>query len=1316
MGRSFPYTISFILLSLILWAQSLSAENQYSFTQIGLYQGMPSRISTVYEESNGLIWLAHSGGLLRYDGRKLKSYDNIEGLDVSYHHGLQVRQFLEDDRRQLWVLTDLGLARYSPQEDCFKAFNAQGTPLLAGAACKVSDGLILGGSDSLYKYTYDTGRVTALRPLDTKEFFIQRMVLWDARTLVCSDFNNRLIFYDLATGSTQPVELSEQNKISGLCIGPDGYLWVADYNVGVKKIARDGRTLARYTAGDSGLSCNLVLDVAAIDGRIWVATDGGGINIINPATGEIEILIHETDNRNSLPVNTILSLHGSLEKNGVWVSTARRGLINIRRANIQTFQNVPMGYPHGLSEKTVLALFQEPGNDTIWIGTDGGGVNRLETSDHTFTHYPATQSDKIVSICSYSPNKLLVSIFSRGLYLFDKQTGRKEPCPLDAPEINRSIFYSGIPVNLFNETDRSILLLTQPVMRYRPESGRLERIEQKPGQEISGMICPIGKDGHYSYLYDTRSIYRLAFGSNQLECLYRNEDAQFIHSVYRDDSGVFWIACIDGIYRFDGTSAQSIEHPFQEDVTAVLCDHNGQVWIGVGQDLVSYSSKEKRFMLYGEADGALKNEYLAKPVLLSRNGEIYMGGVNGLLCIDPSVKQHTPAVPDTGQRVILTDLQIGERNCMSKLSGGSLTVPGNSRNIKIGFLVSGDDILRPRLFRYSLGDDRNNAITTSDADLNIPTLAAGRYPIYVTYTHKDGSWSTPQQMLVLTVLPIWYKSWWFITLLMLFLAGSIGVGVLFLLKRKDERHKWMLSQQEHRINEEKVRFLINISHELRTPLTLIYSPLKKVIGTLRPGDAYFKPLTTVFRQSRRMKDLIDMVLDVRKLEEGMDRPTMRPHQLNAWVEEVCSDFTDEDGEPMIECTVDPQIGQVTFDREKCRTVLSNLLINAIKHQPKGGGKVQVRTTLSDDRQSVQVSVSDRGPGLRGVDATKLFTRFYQGDGELQGSGLGLSYAKLLVSLHHGRMGASDNADGGATFYFELPLVQEGPGKPSDGRASYLNELLAPLSQQDIEIPVSDESAHLDLRHYTVLIADDNPELIDYMTEELRPRFQRVLTAFDGETAYRLAREEQPDILVSDVMMPDMNGYELCKAIREDIDVCHIPIILLTARDDAESRQYGLRLGADSYLGKPFEMEQLLEKMRNKLYNRMLTQRHHSHIGQSPTPPGSDDLTAADNRFMEQLQKVVIEHIDNPRLDIPYLCTLMGMSRTSIYNKLKAITGMGANDYINKIRIEQAMKLLRESGMNITEISEKVGFASPKYFSTSFKQYTGKTPSQYKKEY
>lgn len=1298
-----------IIFSLLI-PVTISANPDYDFTQINFDRGIPSRVSYVYEDNNSLIWMSTYEGLLRYDGKRLKSY-HFDSGNNQMASNIEILQIMEDEKQQLWVLTNQGVFLYSAKHDKFTPYTWKNQLLQATSACKIDDGIIFGGTDTLYHYSYGQGEITKSEHLKTKNFQVLQLKLWNSHILVCSNRNRTVLFYDLKEQKEFSLPIDQSNKMSDICFDPDGNLWVSEYNEGIRKISRDGHTLAHYTTKNSDLSNNLVLCMTVIDGKIWAGTDGGGINIIDPVTNEIQILKHEPGNSHSLPVNTILCIHGSLKKNGVWASTARRGLINIRSNHMRTFQSVPLGYKQGLSEKTVLSLCLETEKDIVWIGTDGGGVNLFNMKSRTFRHYPNTWGDKVVSICNYSPDKLLISSFAEGFFLFNKTTGEKTPCLVHSPALDRFIRYSGIPANLYNETDNTILALAQPLGRYYIHERSFEEITQIPDHGIIGMVCPIGGDEQYTYFYDNQSIYKLEKCGKELLSLYHSNIPHFINAVYRDEQGVFWIASTQGLYNLDKGKLNFINTSLFHSASSVVCDHEGHVWIGSGQDLYSYNPQENRFTLYGEADGAQKNEYLSKPVLLTQKGEVYMGGVNGLLYIDSHAEGNLPA-EENNLPVIVTDLQVGETNSMAELNDGKIVLPWGSRNIQMSFMVAGDDILRPRLFRYSLEKNSPDITTNHDAELTIPSLAEGTYPIYVSYTQNDGSWSNRQQVLTLVILPPWYKSWWFNTLLIIMLGLFFYFLITFLLKRKEERLKWMLSEHEYKVNEEKIRFLINVSHELRTPLTLIYSPLKRIISSIRPDDPNYKQLTTAFRQSQRMKDLINMVLDVRKIEVGKGKLNLQEHQLNDWIKEVGSDFADED-EGLIEYDFDPQIGKVPFDKDKCWTILSNLLINALKHTPQGK-KITVRTRLTTDRQHVRVSISDQGSGLKDIDSNKLFTRFYQGNNEQSGSGIGLSYAKILVELHNGQIGACNNPDEGATFYFELPLKQVQTDSTPEHQSSYLNELLSSFSEQDIDVPNRTDFSHVNPKEYTVLVADDNEELVEYIADELRKHFKRVLTVYDGQTAYQTACDENPDIIVSDVMMPGMNGYELCKAIKEDISVSHIPIILLSARNDDESRKYGYMLGADSYLDKPFEMDQLVEKILNKLYNRLQTQKHYHQIGIHPVPE-ENDLSKADSLFMEKLHQAINDNLDNAQLNIPFLCNQIGISRASLYNKLKAIAGMGANDYINKIRIERAMKLIKETNLNFTEISEKVGFASPRYFSTAFKQYTGKTPTQFKKE-
>ena len=516
-----------------------------------------------------------------------------------------------------------------------------------------------------------------------------------------------------------------------------------------------------------------------------------------------------------------------------------------------------------------------------------------------------------------------------------------------------------------------------------------------------------------------------------------------------------------------------------------------------------------------------------------------------------------------------------------------------------------------------------------------------------------------------------------------------------------------MKEHEKQMYEEKVRFLINISHELRTPLTLIHAPLNQILKSLSSGDSQYLPLKAIYRQAQRMKNLINMVLDVRKMEVGESKLQIQPHPLNQWIEHVSQDFISE-GEAKnvhIRYQLNPRIEKVSFDKDKCEIILSNLLINALKHSPQDT-EITIASELLPEENRVRISVIDQGCGLKQVDTHKLFTRFYQGTGEQSGTGVGLSYSKILVELHGGSIGAQDNEETGASFFFELPLRQELEEIICEPKA-YLNEL---MMDENSGLPSVKEV--FDTTPYTILVVDDNPDMTDFLKRTFEGYFKRIIIAGDGVEALQLVRSHVPDIIVSDVMMPRMNGYKLCKTIKEDINISHIPVILLTARDDRQSQISGYKNGADGYLSKPFEVEMLMELIRNRLKNREYTKKRYLNAGLIPTPEEST-ISLTDETFLIKLNSIIQENIDNTNLGIQFICQEVGLGRSSLYNKLKALTGMGANEYISKLRIEKAITLISGTDMPFSEIAEKTGFTTPSYFSTTFKQYTGETPSQYK---
>ena len=689
-----------------------------------------------------------------------------------------------------------------------------------------------------------------------------------------------------------------------------------------------------------------------------------------------------------------------------------------------------------------------------------------------------------------------------------------------------------------------------------------------------------------------------------------------------------------------------------------------------------------------------------------------MGGVNGLLHIN----RHLPDEPALLPTLQLADILVGGERVYDRISNDhQLSVNEKSKPIIIKIITRDKDIFRKPMYRYTITGLNGQNIYSYLPEINLSSLPTGSYHIKAACSTRNGDWTADYDILTLTVLPPWYKSGWFILSCTLFIFISVILTFILILRNKETKLKWAMKEHEQQVYEEKVRFLINISHELRTPLTLIHAPLKQLMDKLTADNENYPLIQSICKQSERMKNILNTVLNVRKMEVGQSTLHIQSIQLDEWAEQLISDFKPEASVRGITLVYqpEPEIQTLCFDKEKCTTILTNLLINALKYTPDES-TISISTRLSEDRTRVRISISDQGPGLKDVDTNNLFVRFYQGNNSRPGTGIGLSYSKILVEQHGGNIGAYDNKNfgsPGATFWFELPLNTE-PGNITLHPQEYLNTLLAP-TQETESIPEQQEENKTAPSH-ALLIVDDNKDLTDYLATALKDRFKTIWVAADGEEALRLCREKRPHIVVSDIQMPHMNGYELCKQIKEDLEISHIPVILLTARNDEESQLYGYKNGADAYITKPFEVSMLYAIVCSQLHNRERMRTRYTDIGPLP-PPEEGTFSSADEEFLNRLNQIITEHLDNEQLGIPFICNKIGISRASLYNKLKALTDMGANDYITKIRMERAIWLILHTELSVNDIADKTGFSTARYFSTVFKQHTGCSPTQYREK-
>ena len=1295
------------LIWILFFVLSTKAEQQdYYFRQISLEQGLSqSRVQCIYRDHLGVIWIGTKWGLNSYDQSELKSYFHDREQPNSLPDNF-IRFITEDRLGDLYVSTNKGIAIYNKAENQFQPLKYNGKPFNAWSYLQIGDNFLFGGEETLYQYNLTDKSITTIFPdIDGDKLkCINRIFQWSPDVLITSSKKDGLWMYDLIKKKMYRCPFVKEREINTIFVDSQNRLWVSFYGKGIACYSKEGKRLFSLSTKNSGLNNDIIFDFLEKDNQLWIATDGGGINILDFQTMKFSHLKHISDDEQSLPNNSIYRLYKD-QMDNIWIGSIHGGLFAIKKVFIKTYKDVPLNNLNGISERTVVSIFED--KDTLlWIGTDGGGINSFDQKTNTFHHYPTTYGEKVTSITDFSENELLLSCFNKGVFTFNKRTAQMQPFPIINDSISKREFSSGDLVNLYATKD-NIYILGAKVYIYNKHT-RQTSILYAPQIDIQRQIAmqAIYSDDTHLYLMGTNNLFKLNFKTNELSSLVNMKEGDDFTSACRDDKGNFWIGSNFGLlfYNKQTGKTEKIHTNLFNSVSSLAYDKKGKVWIGAQNMFFAYIINEKRFVILDESDGVPSNELIFTPIPALRTPNLYMGGTMGLVRINTDIIFESNSSPI----LKLLEVKLNGKSTLKQVNNNCISIPWNHSSFNIKVIADEKNSFRKHLFRYVITGKDKMVIESYLQTLELGTLASGEYTISVSCDSSNGEWSQPIEILTIIVSPPWWKSTWFIILCIFFAFLVAGVVFFSLIRKKENRLKREMREHEKKIYEEKIRFLINISHELRTPLTLIYASLKRILNKEVKQDELPEYLQGAFKQANQMKDIINIVLDARKMEVGQEVLHISSHPLHKWIQEVAETFQTASKAKEIEITYDfdDSIQSIAYDDTKCKVVLSNLIMNALKYSPNQT-RIVIKTIRTNE--SIQVHVQDQGIGLDNVDIKKLFTRFYQGKHNEGGSGIGLSYAKMLIDLHGGRMGAFNNKDRGATFFYEIPAnLQE--QEVSCPQHSYLNELLSsPEEEEKIE------SGAFSLQGYSLLIVEDKQDLREFLKNALKDKFKKIYQAENGLVALEVIKQQQPDIIVSDVMMPQMNGYQLCKEIKENLNISHIPVILLTARADSESQMLGYKLGADAYLPKPFEMEMLLSVIQNQMRNReYIKSRYRGN--QFILSPQEATFSNADEQFMIKLNEMIDQNLSQPDLDVKFLTAQMAMSRTSLYNKVKELTGMGANDYINRRRIDKAIILLTQSDMSITEISEQVGFTYQRYFSTLFKEMKGMTPSQFRAQH
>lgn len=1273
-----------------LYGQSTSTE--YYFKRISIEHGLSqSGVTALVRDYKGLLWVGTRQGINRVDRNHIKKYTD------SYIFGL-----LEDAQQQLWAITPQGVLRYDTHQDAF-------LPVLNErifSICATEKGVFFGGYATIYQYHYDSKKIESLglqkdAYARNKECLISHLTAIDEDTFLIGTESDGLYKYQISTRLLSAFITENASPLSSMYYDRNRKeVYYSIFQKGLYRYSLSGRYIGHYDSSNTNLSNDILLDIKPYRGDLWLATDGGGVSIFNPEKGSFRNIQHSAGNVHSLPVNSITVLYEDGNHN-MWAGTVRDGVFLFKETYIKTYTDSALGSSNGLSERAVISLY-EANDGIVWIGTDGGGINAFNPITERFTHHLNTYPDKVSSITYFSPNALLVSLYGKGLFVYETELRRYTPFILVDKATDQEECHSGFTPFVYRINDEQLLITAKNSYLYQLQKKTFTQLPFERGVSAKIALQFRAQEGNHLYFSKDNILYHLSLEKPELGIFLTLEKGCDISSVcYSKERKTFWIATTEGLYSYDSSSKKlsrtSTDKLFKH-ISYMQLDGQERLWLNASNVLFSYHIPHKKIMIWDDSDGFLPNDMLTGYVqTLPSSPYLYMGGVGGFVKINKGIRSEEGTPP----LLFLQDIELNGK--LYTVDNFPKEIPPYSNTIKINVGLKDKDLFRRILFRFKIKNKEQTSIIESyDNRLDISLLSVGDYEVSVACMSKDGNWTAYSTLLRFEVLPVWYQRPLFligITLLLLAIAGGLMWGYL---RRKKQQLKWQIALHQQALNEEKLQFLTNVSHELRTPLTLIYAPLKRLLQRAEREEVAREErlqIESAFRHANTMKNIINWILDYNRTTSWDNSLSKSYTDLNHLISDCIKDFEQalESKHLQIVLDLDKHLPPIEIDVAKIRVVLSNLLMNALKFSNEHS-TIYIRSSYDDKEERFQVE--NTGIGLQNIEIEKLFTRFEQGKHQQGGSGIGLAYCKELVNKHKGGIGAYQ--EGAVTvFYVTLPYEVVS------------DHLLETFEGEEAQSEAPDKAlGSISTEHYSLLLVDDNADFLNYLFTELRPLFKSVLKAVNGEEALLLLKTHQPDLIVSDVMMPIMNGYQLCKEVKEQLSISHIPIILLTAKSDSESQKIGYKLGADAYLSKPFDIDLLLSVISNLLKQKEVIKQRYEKELLLPSPTLTT-ISNADEVFMIKLNDFIKEHYSDISLDVAMIADAMAMSRASIYNKMKQITGLGINEYVNKYRIEVACQLLKDTDKPVGDIAFEVGFNSAKYFSTAFKQAMGVSPREYR---
>ncbi|MBS7229639.1 response regulator [Flavobacterium psychroterrae] len=1350
------YKIAFLVLLFI--SGNIFSQNKYRLKNISTTDGLSqSSVIAIHQDKFGQMWFGTRDGLNKYDGSKFTIFRN----DVTNKHSISNNDILsieEDNTGKIWVGTYNGLNCYDPVSNTFTRYlHTKTNHTISSNAIwsirEIGDEMWFGTSQGLTIYNKKTNKFSSVFHSDTDNSTVpsnniitilksKKGEIWIGTTKglcqLISRKNGKLAFRNY------PLNAVDLLNVQAITEDASGDLWVGTKNKGLLKFDKTSNAFVSFLSDYNYREINTDIRSLAIDkqGSLWIGAYDG-IYIL----GKDKSIQKINNSNNSNGIDKVKSIFMD-RKGSVWIGCYYKGvniwdISNVNFSNYnQNSKKIPMSFD-------VVSSIIADKNHNIYFGTEGGGITiytpTTEATSYINSKSGQTVKNDIKSMCLLG-DILWIGTFSKGLSAYNTVSKRIEDNRI-AANLNALLKESGV-YSIKAEGNEILWIGTfgKGLIRYNTVAKTFEIIENdttKTNYLTNNIVRTLLVDQKNGVWAGTQNGLNFIpfknFSSNKYAIKHFFFDSSSLSgddilTLFQDSQKKIWVGTkAKGLHYFDGKKFNKINlrvgNTVITSIHSILEDDDKNLWISTNQGIIKYSTTQKTVVIYDQKDGLASNEFNDNSALKLDSNQFYFGSPSGATYFDAgkiSLNQYAPQVLITNLKIKNETIHPNDLVGVLEKSIGytkTITLDYDKANFSIDFSIPNYIRSKNNEYSYRLVGLENNWTTTKNTEAIFAIQNPGTYTFEVRGANNDGVWNKVPTTLTVIVNPAPWRSIWAF-LLYAIIIGLGLYGLIWIMKSKARLKQkleleYLETKRIEENNQAKLDFFTNISHEFRTPLTLILGPLQQILANYNGTNEMYKKLLVIEGSANHLLSLINRLMDFRKLENHQVMLESAEGNIVKFTKEIFLSFIEyaKDGGYTYTFESSEEEIPVYFDRYKLERVFYNLISNAFRYTPKGGN---IHLKISHDNENLFIAVEDSGAGIAEEYKDKIFDLFFEvpmhnnvKKNYNKGTGIGLSIVKNIVKLHKGNIEVTNKQTEGAVFTVTLPL----------GREHLLdNEIITDfkisddISQYNVQLERSEIAEPDDIDDFvvndekqTILIVEDHKVLRSFMKNLLKEDYN-IIEAENGKVAFEKAVQQIPNLIISDVIMPEMVGTELCSKIKENLKTSHIPVILLTSRTSLVYKFEGLESGADDYISKPFNLIEFKLRVKNLLNS---TERLKNKFSSEDNfIPSEITVSSLDEELLKKAFKIVEENISNEQFDIPFFCTELGVSRTMLFLKVKAWTNFTPNEFIHEIRLKRAAQLLEQNKLNVSEVSYKVGFNNPKYFSKCFQKKYGETPTQF----